>query len=180
MVRYSRRSRIIRLHSQKLQVFAPAMSDGTSDEFFGELHQFAEATDPKQFIEFPFWLIDSYPDVCILDVVEAQGKKHALTFACSPMDHEDEEYARTGGFTLQYLSENATSTKYSEENGGPGRGSDWNTISIPATEDEQYEGKSNGGKSIEAMFMPLGWLVDFDTQLSSPDITLPITACSWM
>ena len=80
------------------------MSDGTSDEFFGEPHECAEATDPKQFIKFPFWLIDSYPDVCIFDVVEAQGKKCALTFACSSMDHEDEEYASTGGFTLQYVS----------------------------------------------------------------------------
>ena len=134
------------------------MSDGTSAKFFNKLHEFAEAADPKQLIKFPFWLIYRYPDIYIFDVVEAQGKKYVLTFTCSPMDHEDEEYASTGGFTLQYLSENAASTKYSEENGWPGGDSDWNTLSIPATEDEQYDGKSSGGKSFEAVFMPLGWL----------------------
>ena len=143
------------------------MSDETSAKFFNKLHEFAEAADPKQLIKFPFWLIYRYPDIYIFDVVEAQGKKYVLTFTCSPMDHEDEEYASTGGFTLQYLSENAASTKYSEENGWPGGDSDWNTLSIPATEYEQYDGKSSGGKSIEAVFMPLGWLVEIDTQYSS-------------
>ena len=147
---------------------APAMSDRTPDEFFSELHELAGANDPKQFIKDCFWLIYSYPDVCIFDAVEAQGKKYALAFDCSPMDHEDEEYASTGGFTLQCLSENAASTKYSDQNGWPGEDSDWTTISIPGTEDEQDNGTSSGGKSIEAVFMPLGWLVEIDTQSSPP------------
>lgn len=139
------------------------MRDRTSSEDF---HKLVEPADPQQFDEFPFWLLYHYPDICLFDASEAQGRKYALAPSCGPMNHGDEDFS-IRGFTLHYLSEMAASTKCPEEKGWPDEDSDWNTISIPTTVGEAHEVKSIKDRSVKAVFMPLGWLVEMDTRSSS-------------
>jgi len=115
----------------------------SSQEFLTRLK--IQAKNPERLVDFIFWRILKLQDIP-LSKPESQDIRYTLMSCRTPMCHGDEE-ANFHGFFLQYLSEKKTTMSSDTR--------DWKTLSISSATD-----CPTSNKTIEAMVVPLGWLVE--------------------
>lgn len=107
---------------------------------------YIKAKNPEQLVKSTaLWHILNFQDI-LLSKPDHQSTEYTLTLSRSPMSHGDRVF---NGYSLTLLPRKITRTAKTTP---LHNASDWISLSIPAS--------TNKPISIEAIFVPLGWLVE--------------------